>query len=74
MREGRDSRMNEKGHNCNLCKKSELFPQIGNVCLGEKCRGKIIEDNDTICEEYEFGGFIELAERLKKIPEAGLIK
>lgn len=66
--------MNGKCHNCNLCKKSKLFPKIGNVCLGEKYRGKIIEDNDKICEEYEFGGFIELAEGLKKIQEMRLIK
>lgn len=64
--------MNEKGNNCNLCKNTMIFPRIGKICFGKKYRGKIIDDNDKICEEYEFGGFIELAEGLKKIPEVKL--
>lgn len=64
--------MSEKVHNCNLCKNTKLFSKIGNVCFGKKHRGKIISEDDAICEEYEFGGFIELSEKLKKIPEVQL--
>lgn len=60
--------MSDKGHNCNLCKNKIYISQIGNVCFGEKFRGKIIENNDKICDEYKFGGFIDLAEKIAKIP------
>lgn len=62
----------ENNHNCNLCKHAKIFPKIGNICYGKKYRGKVIEKDDTICEEYEFGGFVELSEKLSKI--GGLIK
>lgn len=56
------------GHNCNLCKKKTIIPQIGVICFGEKFRGKNIEKNNEICEEYEFGGFIDLAKEVLSIP------
>lgn len=59
-------------HNCNLCKKTKVFCEIGNVCFGERYRGKIIDKDDTICDEYEFGGFIELSEGIKNIPTVSL--
>lgn len=64
--------MNGKEHNCNLCKNAKAFLKVGNVCFGKKFRGKIIDENDTVCEEYEFGGFIDLAKSIKDIPEVKL--
>lgn len=61
--------MDSKGHNCNLCKNKIYLSQIGNVCTGEKYRGKIIEKDDNVCDEYEFGGFISLAENISKISD-----
>lgn len=61
--------MRNKGNNCDLCKNTRILPKIGKICVGKKFCGKVIDDdNNTICEEYEFGGFIELAEGIKKIP------
>lgn len=61
--------MINKGHNCNLCKNAKYFSGLGNICLGKKHRGKVVElnVNNVICNEYEFGGFIELAKAIKKI-------
>lgn len=61
--------MNKNGNNCNLCKSAKYIPHYGNICIGEKCRGRIIDNNDTICDEYEFGGFIELEERIKNLQQ-----
>lgn len=60
--------MSETCHNCNLCKKATMISRIGAICLGEKFRGKPIKHDDTICEEYEFGGFIDLAKEVLSIP------
>lgn len=59
--------MPPKGHNCNLCKNKTYISRIGNVCTGEKFRGKPIEKDDTVCDEYEFGGFIELEESIYRL-------
>ncbi len=56
------------GHNCNLCKKTTIIPLVGAICFGERFRGKPIERDNAICDEYEFGGFIELAKGILNIP------
>ena len=43
--------------------------EIGNVCVGEKHKGKVIKYDDAICDEYEFGGFIELSENIQKLAQ-----
>lgn len=58
--------MEHKGHNCNLCKNTTLL-KIGKICIGKKFEGKIIEKDDKICDEYEFGGFIDLSQKLTQI-------
>lgn len=60
--------MSLSGHNCNLCKKTTMISRIGAICLDGKFRGKPIKHDDTICEEYEFGGFIELTKGIASIP------
>lgn len=63
-----DHNMKNKGHNCNLCKKTKYLSAIGsNVCTGEKCRGKVIKRDNSICDEYEFGGFIELQGKIYEL-------
>lgn len=57
------------GHNCNLCKKSYQHAQLGNICVDKNNFGKDISVDNKICGEYEFGGFILLAENIQKIPE-----
>ena len=64
---GINKNVENKGHNCNLCKNTKIFPQIGNVCIGDKRKGKIIDADNKICEEYEFGGFIELRESIYRL-------
>lgn len=64
--------MSEKGHNCNLCKNAKCFGKLGTVCFGVKYRGKIIKKyddikDDKVCDEYDFGGFIELSENIQKL-------
>ena len=60
--------MGSKGHNCNLCKKAKYLSSIrSNVCTGDKFRGKVIKHSDTICDEYEFGVFAELQERIYEL-------
>lgn len=60
--------VNSERYNCNMCVKAKMCLPIGNVCFGEKFRGKVIKYDDTICNEFEFGGFIELSESIQKIP------
>ena len=60
--------VNAGKYNCNMCKNAKMCLPVGNICLGEKFRGKVIKYDDTICDEFEFGGFIELSESIKKIP------
>lgn len=57
----------ENRHNCNLCKKTTIITQIGAICLGNKYRGKVIEEDDAICDEYEFGDLSNFQKRFLKL-------